>query len=48
MSAARAAIDALQPYVIRHCIDDFSPAERMHFGAVMAQCRCWRLDANDG
>ena len=31
--AARAAIDALQPYVIRHCIDDLSASERMHFGA---------------
>lgn len=33
VSAARAAIDALQPYVIRHCIDDLSASERMHFGA---------------
>ena len=33
VSAARAAIDVLQPYVIRHCIDDLSASERMHFGA---------------
>lgn len=33
MSAARAAIAALQPYVIRHCIDDLSTSERKHFGA---------------
>jgi hypothetical protein len=33
VSAARAAIDALRPYVIRHCIDDLSASERMHFGA---------------
>ena len=31
--AARAAIAALQPYVIRHCIDDLSASERKHFGA---------------
>ena len=36
VSAARAAIDALQPYVIRHCIDDLSASERMHFGADRA------------
>ena len=36
VSAARAAIDALQPYVIRHCIDDLSASERMHFGADSA------------
>ncbi|WP_434718146.1 SNF2-related protein [Paraburkholderia sp. A1BS-2L] len=36
VSAARAAIDELQPYVIRHSIDDLSAAERNHFGAVGA------------
>ncbi len=36
VSAARAAIDVLQPYVIRHCIDDLSASERMHFGATSA------------
>lgn len=39
--AARAAIDALQPYVIRHGIDDLSAAERKHFGAVGAGC--WKI-----
>ena len=34
--AARAAIDQLSQYVIRHGIDDLSPAERMHFGNVDA------------
>jgi len=33
VSAAREAIEALQPYVIRHCIDDLSASERTHFGA---------------
>jgi len=32
--AARAAIEELQPYVIRHGIDDLSKSERLHFGAV--------------
>ena len=32
--AARAATNALQPYVIRHDIDDLSALERKHFGAV--------------
>ncbi len=32
--AARAAIDILQPYVIRHGIDDLSASERNRFGAV--------------
>lgn len=34
VGAARAAIDELQPYVIRHGIDDLSASERMHFGAA--------------
>ncbi|MGY4573742.1 SNF2-related protein [Bradyrhizobium sp. USDA 3256] len=33
-SAARVAIEALQPYLIRHGIDDLSPAERKYFGNV--------------
>ncbi len=32
--AAKAAIGALQPYLIRHGIDDLSQAERMHFGEI--------------
>jgi hypothetical protein len=36
VSAARAAIDSLQPYVIRHGIDDLSAAERLHFGSDRA------------
>lgn len=32
--AAKAAIDKLGKYVIRHWIDDLSPAERKHFGAI--------------
>ncbi|RDI98957.1 hypothetical protein DVT68_10705 [Dyella solisilvae] len=36
VSAARAAIDGLQPYLIRHGIDDLSAAEREHFGAASA------------
>ncbi|AKJ05196.1 helicase-like protein [Archangium gephyra] len=34
VSAARAAIEELQPYLIRHGIDDLSASERKHFGAV--------------
>ncbi len=34
VGAARAAIEELQPYLIRHGIDDLSAAERKHFGAV--------------
>lgn len=34
VSAARAATNALQPYVIRHDIDDLSALERKHFGAI--------------
>jgi hypothetical protein len=33
VSAARAAVEALQPYVIRHSIDNLSASERMHFGS---------------
>lgn len=33
VSVARAAIDELQPYVIRHSIDDLSPSEGKYFGA---------------
>jgi hypothetical protein len=34
VGAAKAAIDELQPYLIRHGIDDLSAAERKHFGTV--------------
>ncbi|MCC6522375.1 MAG: DEAD/DEAH box helicase family protein [Polyangiaceae bacterium] len=34
VGAARAAIEELQPYLIRHGIDDLSAVERKHFGAV--------------
>lgn len=34
VGAAKAAIDELQPYLIRHGVDDLSAAERKHFGAV--------------
>lgn len=36
VNAAKAAIDALKPYLIRHGVDDLSAAERKHFGAVEA------------
>jgi hypothetical protein len=36
VSAAKAAIDELQPYLIRHGIDDLSPSEQKHFGTVGA------------
>jgi superfamily II DNA or RNA helicase len=36
VSAARAAIEELQPYLIRHGVDDLSASERKHFGAVSA------------
>lgn len=36
VTAAKAAIDVLQPYLIRHGIGDLSPAERAHFGAIEA------------
>jgi ERCC4-related helicase len=34
VDAAKAAIDELRPYVIRHGIDDLSASERKHFGVV--------------
>lgn len=34
VSAAKDAIEELQPYLIRHDIDDLSASERKHFGAV--------------
>ena len=34
LSAAKAAIEELQPYLIRHGIDDLSAAERKHFGVI--------------
>lgn len=36
VSAAKAAIKELQPYLIRHGIDDLSPGEHKHFGAAGA------------
>jgi superfamily II DNA or RNA helicase len=36
VAAATAAINELQPYLIRHGIDDLSAAERKHFGEVDA------------
>ena len=36
VSAAKAAIDELQPYLVRHGIDDLSAAERKHFGVISA------------
>ena len=36
VNAAKGAIDTLQPYLIRHGIDDLSAAEKKHFGAVEA------------
>lgn len=41
VSAAKAAIEELQPYLIRHGIDDLSTSERKHFGEV-AQGR-WEI-----
>lgn len=37
VSAARAATEALRPYVIRHDINDLSASERKHFGAVASE-----------
>ena len=34
VSAAKGAIEELQPYLIRHGIEDLSASERTHFGAV--------------
>lgn len=34
VSVAKQAIDQLQPYLIRHGVDDLLPSERKHFGAV--------------
>lgn len=34
VGSATAAIEELQPYLIRHAIDDLSAGERKHFGAV--------------
>lgn len=40
VAAAREAMDALAPYLIRHGVDDLSVAERRHFGEVGAP---WRI-----
>jgi len=34
VSAAKAAIEELQPYLVRHGIDDLSADERTHFGVI--------------
>ncbi|MGD0838846.1 MAG: SNF2-related protein, partial [Polyangia bacterium] len=34
VSAAKAAIEELQPYLVRHGIEDLSVAERKHFGVI--------------
>ena len=41
VSAAKAAIEALQPYLIRHGIDDLSKKEREHFGPIAPGC--WKI-----
>lgn len=41
VTAAKAAIDVLQPYLIRHGVDDLPPAERAHFGTIEA--RPWSI-----
>lgn len=42
VAAARAAIEELQPYLIRHGIDDLSASERRYFGTVHE--RSWNID----
>lgn len=42
-AAAKAAVDAIRPFVIRHGIDDLSPAERREFGAI--DTRPWEIKA---
>lgn len=37
VNSAKAAIIELQPYFIRHGINDLSPAERKHFGSVSSE-----------
>ncbi len=44
VNAAKAAIDQLQRYLIRHGIDDLSVAERKHFGEVAAMP--WDIDSS--
>ena len=41
VSAAKEAIEQLQPYLIRHGIEDLSESERTHFGAVAMGC--WEI-----
>ena len=41
VSAAKAAIEALEPYLIRHGIDDLSKKEREHFGPIADGC--WEI-----
>lgn len=41
LGAAEAAIAQLQPYVVRHGIDDLSASEKKHFGVVAATP--WRI-----
>lgn len=42
VSSAKAAIIELQPYFIRHGINDLSPAEQKHFGSVSAES--WHIN----
>lgn len=41
VEAAKAAVDALQPHLIRHSIDDLSSGERAYFGRVASN---WEID----
>lgn len=42
VDAAKAAIGELQPYLIRHGIDDLTVAEKKHFGTV--DSRAWSIE----
>ncbi len=45
VGAAKAAIEELQPYLIRHGIDDLSANERKHFGAIASSS--WEIKTPD-
>lgn len=47
VDAARAAVDAMKPFVIRHGIDDLSPGERRLFGGVDDKNTAEALDVPD-
>lgn len=47
IASARAAVDALQPFLIRHSIDDLSTSECKHFGAAQAPWEISTRPAND-